>query len=481
MASNPNQILLFRPPDPLQDSALLSHTRPMNLAYLAATLRLAGIEVVIIDYETTSFSEGHLQQVLQSMRPVLAGITCTTPTVKSAARLSSTIKSYAPDVSTVIGGSHASALPEQTLREFPAFDYLIFGEGETTLLELCIRLRDGGKDSAINGLAFRENGAVTVTESRSLITDLDSIPFPARDLIDYSAQAGHSSRGFSNKLLSTELFTSRGCPVGCSFCAIQATFGRSVRFRDPSFIEDEVSRMVREHHFNHVVIADDTFTLLPERAAAISEILGRSGINSWNCDTRVNSVSLELLKTMKRCGCEKVAFGVESGSQRMLDLIGKKITVDQVRNAVHWAKQAGIKHIEGNFIIGCDPSETAEDLEETRKLITSLPWTFVSVAVIVPYPGTPVREQMLASGLIDAEAGWEDYVIFGKRPGWRTEHFSADELLQHQRSLTRSFYLRPSYILSRLASIRSCGELQYWSTAGSSYLKWYLTGRSLKT
>ncbi len=478
MTANSNQILLLRPPDPQQDSALLSHTRPMNLAYLAATLRPAGFEVAIIDYETTPFSVSHLQNALQRVRPSLAGITCTTPTVNSAAQLAAAIKAHAPDVVTVIGGSHASALPEPTLREFPAFDCLVFGEGETTFLELCIRTRDGGRDGSINGLAFRENGSVTLNAPRQLIADLDSIPFPARDLINYTTQAGHSSRGFSNKLHSTELFTSRGCPVGCSFCAIQATFGRSVRFRDPSFIEDEVSRMVREHHFNHVVIADDTFTLQPDRAATICEILERSGIVSWNCDTRVNSVSLELLKTMKRCGCEKVAFGVESGSQRMLDLIGKGITVDQVRNAVSWAKQAGIKHIEGNFIIGCDPSETLQDLEETRKLISALPWTFVSVAVIVPYPGTPVRERMLSAGLIENDATWEHYVIFGKRPAWRTEHFSGDELVQVQRSLTRSFYLRPSYMLSRMASVRSWGELEYWATAGVSYLRWYLTGRS---
>lgn len=477
MSCNPNNILLLRPPDPLQDSALLSHTRPMNLAYLAAMLRTAGFVVTIIDYETTPFSSSHLQDVLHRVRPAVAGITSTTPTVRSAAGLAGEIKALSPDTVTVLGGSHAGALPRETMQEFPVFDYLIFGEGEVTLLELCSQVRDGGRENNINGLAWRDNGAVVLAPPRQLIADLDTIPFPARDLIDYSTQAGHSSRGFSNKLHSTELFTSRGCPVGCSFCAIQATFGRTVRFRDPLFIAEEVSRMVHEQHFNHVVIADDTFTLLPDRAAAICEILGQRAITSWNCDTRVNTVSLELLKTMKRCGCEKVAFGVESGSQRILDLIGKGITVDQVRNAVLWAKQAGITHIEGNFIIGCDPSETAEDLKETAKLIAALPWTFVSVAIIVPYPGTPVRERMLAAGLIDTAVTWDDYVIFGKRPGWRTEQFSADRLLEIQRSLTRSFYLKPSYILSRLASIRSPGELHYWATAGISYLKWYLTGK----
>lgn len=471
-------ILLFRPPDPLQESALLCHTRPMNLAYLAAMLRKAGFAVAIIDYETTRFTKEHLHRTLSCNKPLIAGITSTTPTVLSAATLAAAIKKYAPDVTTVIGGSHASALPEQTLRDFPVFDYLVHGEGEQTLLDLCIRLRDGGKDRNIAGLAFQENGIVTVTEPRQLIADLDSIPFPARDLIDYAPQTGHSSRGFSNKLHSTELFTSRGCPVGCSFCAIQATFGKSIRFRDPAFIEDEVGQMVREHHFNHVVIADDTFTLQPDRAVEISEILERSSsITTWNCDTRVNSVSLELLKIMNRCGCEKVAFGVESGSQRVLDLIGKNITVEQIRNAVNWAKQAGIKHIEGNFIIGCDPAETVQDLNETYEMISTLPWTFVSVAVIVPYPGTPVREQMQSAGFIDNKSTWEDYVIFGKRPRWRTEHFSSDALLQHQRSLTRSFYLRPSYILSRMASIRSRSELYYWVSTGTSYLKWYFTDR----
>ncbi|MFA7403183.1 MAG: radical SAM protein [Pelobacteraceae bacterium] len=478
MQPDSNRILLIRPPDPLQASALLSHTRPMNLAYLASALRVAGFEPAIADFETASYSTGTLARLLEEFSPAVVGFSAMTPTIGSAARLADEVKQLNAGIVTVVGGSHASALPELTLTQFPSFDYVVAGEGETTLTELCIRLRDGGSDRDIAGIAFREHGAVTETESRSLITDLDSIPFPARDLIDYSRQAGHSSRGFSNRLHSTELFTSRGCPIGCSFCAIQATFGRSVRFRDPDCIEEEVRSIVRDQHFNHIVIADDTFTLKPDRAAAICEILGRSEIESWNCDTRVNAVSLELLKSMKQHGCTKVAFGVESGSQRLLDTMGKGIRVEQVRNAVNWAREAGIPHIEGNFIIGCDPTETLEELDMTRELICSLPWTFVSVAVIVPYPGTPLRTRMQAAGLIENETDWEDYVIFGKRPGWRTEHFSSEELLQHQRSLTRSFYLRPSYIASRLASIRSWTELRYWATAGLSYLKWYATGKA---
>jgi len=127
--NTPNRILLFRPPDPLQESALLSHTRPMNLAYLAAVLRMSGFQVSIVDYETTSYSDRHLLNLIQAAQPAVAAFTSTTPTITSAARIAAAIKCHAPEIVTVIGGAHASALPEQTLREFPAFDYLVHGEG----------------------------------------------------------------------------------------------------------------------------------------------------------------------------------------------------------------------------------------------------------------------------------------------------------------------------------------------------------------
>lgn len=470
-------IILIRPPDPLQDSSLLSHTRPMNLAYLAGQLRADGFNPIIMDYETRPLDPSQLWHIIGELKPLAVGLSCATPTITSAAAIAATVKQRYPELPNIIGGPHASALPQQTMEEFPCFDYLVYGEGELTLTELCHALQNGDSLSTINGLCFRNGDGVSITPPRALIKNLDQLPFPARDLIDFSPQAGHSSRGFSNKTLSTELYTSRGCPVGCSFCAIQATFGRTVRFRQLDAIREEVSELQKMLPFNHLVIADDTFTLKPDRAAALCDIIAASRIKSWNCDTRVNTVSLELLKTMRRSGCEKVAFGVESGSQRVLDAIGKKITPEQVVQAVGWAEKAGIKHIEGNFIIGCDPSETAEELEETKKLITRLPWTFVSIAIVVPYPGTKLRQSMLAKGLIDPAACWDDYVMFGKPPKWRIEHFNAETLLEQQKKLTRAFYLRPSYISKRLFAIRSTEELSYWLTAGISYMKWYLTGR----
>jgi anaerobic magnesium-protoporphyrin IX monomethyl ester cyclase len=376
-----------------------------------------------------------------------------------------------------VGGPHANSLPVETLQEFSSFDCLVYGEGEVTLGELCQRVAEHRTDLALPGLVYRKDGEIVKNPERELVADLDTLPFPARDLIDYRIQPGHSTRGVSNKILSTELFTSRGCPYGCSFCAIQTTFGKTVRFRKTAFIQEEVSRIVRDHKFNHLVIADDTFSLKMDRAFEICDILGRSGIVSWNCDTRVTSVSKELLMAMRKSGCQKVAFGVESGSQRILDLIGKKISIEQVRQAVHWAKESGIRHIEGNFIIGSDPSETLEDLEMTRDLVRSLPWTFISVSLIVPYPGTPVARVMEDLNLIPPDTAWEDYVMIGVPPKWRTVHFTSPDLLRLQRQITRQFYLDPRYIVRQLATVRSLSDVRYWMSAGASYINWYFSWR----
>jgi radical SAM superfamily enzyme YgiQ (UPF0313 family) len=141
------------------------------------------------------------------------------------------------------------------------------------------------------------------------------------------------------------------------------------------------------------------------------------------------------------------------------------------------AREAGIEHVEGNFIIGSDPDETPEDVALTERLVLGLPWTFVSVSVIVPFPGTPVRAAMESRGLIDPAAAWEDYEMFGTPPRWHTAHFSAEDLVRLQRKITGRFYLRPSYILRQIRGIRSWGDIQYWLDAGRSYLQWYLTGK----
>ncbi|MBU1566443.1 MAG: B12-binding domain-containing radical SAM protein [Proteobacteria bacterium] len=470
-------VLLIRPPNQFSNSKILSHIMPMNLAYLAGYLRKHHTSVSILDYEVRKYSNEHYLSVLREQKPTFVGVSCMTAAVSAGAQLCKFAKEYDKNILTIIGGSHANALPKETMREFSAFDFLIFGEGEETLLDLCRKYQEPKEYSSIPGIVYRDGDEIVKNGSRSLIADLDSIPFPARDLIIEPPKKGHVSRGFSNDLRPTSIYTSRGCPYKCSFCAIQNTFGNTVRFRKIPLIEQEIKEVIKEFNFNHIIIADDTFALKKDRPYELCDVFARNGINSWSCDTRVNSVTRELLQAMKDSGCKKVSFGVESGSQRILDLIKKNIQVEQVTQAARWAKEVGFKHIEGNFIIGADPTETLEDLALTRKLILSLPWTFVSVSIIVPYPGTPLYRTMQKNNLIQSDSAWEDFVMFGKPPKWRTDNFSAEELIKLQKQITRSFYLRPQYILKQLMTIRSFSDLNYWITAGISYISWYCKGR----
>ena len=451
---------------------VLSHTLPTNLGYIAAYAMREGFDLEVWDYELEHFLAVKFLERVRDVQPAVIGFSCMTPTIVNGHHIATLVKRHFPHVITVVGGAHSSALPERTLEEFPFFDLVVNQEGEETFLEICRIVRDGDPVRGLVGTTWRDGKMIIREQSRPFIKDLDAIPFPARELYHMvGKQSGHSSRGFSNKLKSTEIFTSRGCPYNCTFCAITATFERTLRLRSPGNVFAEIEDVQKRFDIDHFVIADDTFGLEKGRLETLCEGFRSLGVKSWNCDTRVDCVTPESLRLMKESGCAKVAFGIETGSPRVVALNKKKIDLERAREAVHWAKEAGIKHIEGNFIIGSHPDETPKDLELTAKMIRELPLTFVSISVIVPYPGTPNYEIMMERGHIYS-TDWSEYVMFGKAPGWRTEHFSPDDLLRYQKRLNRAFYLNPDYMLHMLLSIRSFSELGYYLKAGKAFIKW---------
>ncbi|HUT52792.1 MAG TPA: radical SAM protein [bacterium] len=455
------KILHIRPPKIMGalERSMVQH--PVNLLYLAAAARAAGHEVRVWDFEVEPFSEDEVKRRAREFGPDLAGATGLTANIKMVARIMGWIKEAVPGVFTAVGGPHGTAIPVRTLAEFPSLNAVVVGEGEETWVELAGRLERELTPRGIFGLAWRDGPEIRIEYRRPLIRDLDSIPFPARDLLDLSRYKGASSPGLDATLhRSTEIFTTRGCPERCIFCAAKVTFTRVVRFRGAQNVLSEVDECMEKWDYRHFTIEDDTFTYRPARLEEICKGLKERGV-TWDCDTRVNVVTKEMLRMMADAGCQKVAFGVESGSPPILEKLEKGITVDQVKKAFKWAHEAGLITT-AFFIIGGHPGETRDDLEMSVSLMKEIDPDLMAVAIAVPFPGTELEVIMRNKNLILSEQ-WEKYTHIHSVPCWRTEHFSSDDLVKLQNQVFRRFFLRPHFIWKTLKKTFSWHGIRYYT------------------
>ena len=468
-----NRIVLIKPITGEPRLSFLSVQPPINLAYLAAVVREAGFEVEIWDFAVSSYSGDRLQERLLRYRPALVGITCFTPTILYGYDLADAVKEVLPGAVTAVGGPHSTALPQRTLDECPALDVVVVGEGEATFLDLAERVRAGESLSGCPGLVHRSDGKIVTEPPRPLISSLDDLPFPARDLLASERYTSvQHTRGISQAHGPlTELFTSRGCPGKCLFCAVNVNYGLQVRFRGVENVLGEVEECRRQYGIRHFVIQDDTFTLRPSRVAELMQGFRQLGVESFSCDARVDLVSREMMEDMARSGCVKISFGVESGSPRILAMNGKGITREQVRDAFRWGREAGIRLLEATFIIGSHPDENPEDLRATKELIGTIKPDILFCSAVVPYPGTEISNLLRKDGLYAEQENWADFRMFTSIPSWRTTHFSGAALARARDEVLRSYYLSPSYAFRRLKSLDSWSEAKYWLHAGLDYLR----------
>jgi len=469
------KIALIRPPkiQGTLEKSMVQH--PVNLCWMAAVLRERGHEVKIWDYEVEKFSSSGLRRRVLEWAPVMIGITSMTANIHSAARIAGIAKLADPNVVTIAGGPHSSALPERTLLEFPAFDLVVHGEGESTISEIATRVEGNDGFEGVRGVAYRNGDGIKTEPPRELINEMDSLPMPARDLLDLKLYRSASTPGLDATLhYGTELFTARGCSYGCIFCAARTIHGSRVRFRGADHVLGEIDQCVERYRFNHFTIEDDTFTLEPDRLEKLCEGFSRLGV-TWDCDTRVDNVSRDMLKMMAESGCRKVAFGVESGSERILRLIGKGITLDQVRDAFGWAHEAGLITT-AFFMIGSHPSETPEEVEMSLKLMKEINTDLMALAIAVPHPGTRLYTMMRDKGYLFSEH-WEKFNHLHSLPCWRTEHFSPEELAKLQVSLYRRFFFRPVFIWHTFKKAMSWAGIKYYSRSAYHIARYLLEER----
>jgi len=459
-------ILLLNPPARYQGMESLI-VPPLGLAYVAATLRLAGFQVSIKDALAEQMSWNELETFLKDVHPDILGLSSMTPVIDTAFKA---VRMARPYVSTIVmGGPHVSVWGQEVFQQCPEVDFCVIGEGEETVVELFDALVAGRCPDAIPGLMGRGFAG----PPRSMIKDLDSLPFPARDLLPLARYR----YPFSKTSRVTTLFTSRGCPFDCIFCD-KSVFGSHWRARSADNILTEIDEIVQRFQTTSFIIYDDLFTLDKHRTKAICEgILQRGYKVDWKCESRVNLADPEILQIMKRAGCSMIAYGAESGNQHGLDYLNKRFKVEDTRRAFAFTHKAGIATM-AYFILGI-PTESFEDELQTIKFAREIDPTFAQFSTLSPYYGTRLFQEA-------KERNWYHEVYANnpldkdlKRPIVNSPQWSERNL---QRILNRaylSFYLSPRYIIKKLLGIRSMAQMANVFRGFISLGKWLIKMGSL--
>lgn len=390
------RFLLINPFCPISEGP----TPPLGVAFLAAVLEKAGIEVKVLDLVVTPFSEDLLVSLLDEFQPEIVGITSVTMTFPDAIRVVGEVKKLDPTILTVMGGPHVSFCATETLTQYPELDLVVIGEGEETIVEVAEEVQQSQNWSRVKGLAFRKGVEICLTPTRELV-DVNTLPFPARHLFPLGRY-----RALNTAISMT---TSRGCPYRCIFCIGRKMVGAKVRYRNPQAVVDELAYL-STLGFPQVNISDDLFTAKKSHCITIcDEIIRRNLKVAWTSFARVDTVSLEVLQKMKSAGCTTISFGVESANTEILKTVKKGITLPKVIQAIKMCVEVGIEpHV--SFILGL-PGETPETLSETQAFGETLHEIGGSYGfhLLAPFPGTAICDDNNQYDLTILTQDWSQY------------------------------------------------------------------------
>ncbi len=416
---------------------------PLGLASIAAVLEQAGYKVRIIDSPTLEIEEDEWLQEVKSWSPDVVGLSLLTPLAPRGYRAIRRLKEEMPDVPVIVGGPHPSFMYEEAISN--GADIVVRGEGEITTLEVVKTLEARGLDreylKKINGIAFRSNGKITLTPPRPPIRNLDELPWPARHLLPMEKYTL-----FGKPIRVAHVMASRGCPYGCIYCTTSYFWGRMVRFRSARNVADEIEYLVDKYNVKYIAFADDELAINKRFIREFVREMKERGLDlPFACGARVDHVNKEFMKFLFDNNCVTLYFGVESASQRTLDKIGKRITVEQIMKAFQWKKELRGFAV-GSFILGF-PWETIDDMKKTVEFAIKLDPDYAQFTALTPYPGTPLFEYAKKHGLIE-DWNWEHYTTI--RPVMRGFNFTRDDLGRMIKYAYRKFYLRFSFISREL-------------------------------
>jgi len=410
----------------------------LGLGYLAAVLEKNNYKVDVIDCQVLKLSPEEFKTEISKRQPDIVGVTSSTLTYQSGLKLAKIVKEACPNCTTIAGGSHVTFWDDKALQECSELDIVVRREGENTMLELVQRIEAKVSYDNVLGTTCRKDGKIIRNPDRPYIEDLDSLPFPARHLWPMD-----KVRKLEDVLYLT---TSRGCVYWCEFCTTVRMHGRKYRMRSPKNVVDELEFLNKTYGVSKFTFCDDAFTVdQPRTEELCSEILRRGLKIQWNCGTRVDMITKELLAKMKQAGCITVWFGVESGTQQVLDAMKKGISPELTIKVLGWVRELGLKPVP-NVILGF-PGETKKSAWKTIKFVEKIsPDDVGFYNVATPFPGTPMYDTVKDKGWLRVT----DFDLYDTtHPTIETPQLSMKDLGKLREGAFHHYYLRWAFLTDK--------------------------------
>ena len=442
------------------------HLPPFGLACIASYIREHSFSVGIMDALAEDMESMQVLDYIGKHQPKVIGFSAMTPQFLRTVRIAKDISKRFPEILTIIGGHHASIMPYETLEEDCCLDLLVYGEGEETFLEIINKYKERGwnkeeflKDAdclkAIDGIAFRDKDSnIKINKSRRQIEDLDSLPSPAWDLLPLGKYIPLPNQYLNKPVI--HMVSIRGCPFDCDFCSNNSVFGRKIRARSPERVVDDIKYVKSKYNMKEISFWDDTMTVNKKWLEKFCNCLIENKVNvTWTCYSRVDTVNLEILKLMKKAGCWNIFYGYESGTQQLLDNINKGITLEQIRNANKWTKEAGIE-VRASFMIAL-PGETPEMAKKTIDFAIELEPEYAQFSITTPYPGTKLFDTAKKSGRLRED--------FSKYNMWEVVYvpegyMDEKQIVAIEKLAMRKFYFRFRFIFEKIKRVRSFEDIR---------------------
>lgn len=448
-------ILLAEAPFSYSDSIVKGERFfPLGIGYIASFIRKKqnrNVEIFVEEIEK-------FEKIFKENRYDVLGISSMTNTYPMAAKMARIAKNINPDCFVILGGQHASSVKGDVLKAVPEIDFAAVGEGEflmdSFLEQIETKKYNWGK---IPGLLYRKDG--NIFENAHIFaasSDIEKFPYPARDLVDISLFKSHPQMRFGR--ITASMITSRGCPWECTYCSSNVTMGRAFRFLSADYVVGEIEEIYNRYGINNFVFWDDVLTLKSDRLQDICEkILNKKLAIRWFCQSRSDMLTKEMLKVMYKAGCRMISFGIESGNQKTLERIKKRIDFGKISQTITYCREVGVR-TQGSFILGL-PFETLADMNETIKFAKKTKLDIALFFSFTPFPGI-FEWQFVPQSLKPKNIEeWKNFVC-NNFSGKSWNPFVSDkELKSIIMKAHMSFYFRPAQIYRIFKSQSSAGEL----------------------